>query len=349
MKVNEAYRIIESIVTQGFLSEKISVGGHSFLLKNITDKEYNLLQNIYPDEKSSETFLRRLCYCLVFVDDMNFLVKRRNGFFDTSGILRKFPDVVVVRLLKAVNALNEIYIDAIDFLEGFCYTQKSRYLWRVLDLYNRDAFTGIEGSNLVGMNSVQENWIAINKKLDDEEDYGKDFQIGLMITASNNHKSAKKISRNYDFHKKELDELRAEIAKYGYNKRRVEEQKKKAQWAPPVSSREDLVRELYKQMRGEKDRHDLFIEEWVKKERQKAEEAKKKAEQRQQDFRKKIQEVDDLEREDSRAVSPEEMKKVMEERKDKRSDNYMSAYEKSDQTERFMKKISSRVIRSSRN
>jgi hypothetical protein len=349
MDVKEAYKLIDSIVAKGFLSEKISVGGHSFVLKNITDKEYGLLKDIYPDEKSSETFLRKLCYCIVFLDDINFLVRRKGGFFDVTSLLRKFPEPAIRRLLKAVNALNEVYIEAIDFLEGFCYTPRSRYLWRVLDPYNRDAFTGIEGSNIVGLNSVQENWIAINKKLDEEEDYGKQFNMALMITSSNNHKSAKKISRNYDFHKKELDELRQEIAKYGYNKRRVEEQQRKAQWTPPINSREDLVRELYKQMRGEKDRHDIFIEQWIEKQRQKAEEAKKKAEQRQQDFRKKIEEIDDLEREDSRPVSAEEIKKIMEERKNKKSENYMAAYEKSDQAERFMKKVSSRVIGPSRN
>lgn len=348
MKVEEAYKHIEEIIVQGFLAERVPVEGHNFVLKNITDKEYSLMTKIFPEEKTPEMFLTHLCYCIVFIDDINLLVQRKNGFFPTVCFLRQFPEIMIRRLFSLVNTINQQYLDSLDYLEGFCYTPRSRYLWNVLGTTERDYYTGIEGSSLVGMNNVQENWISINKKMDEEERYGRDFNLTLMVTASNNYKSARMISRNYEFHKKELDGLRQDIAKYGYDRKRVQEQTKKAQWTPPIKSREDLVRELYKQMRGEKDQHDIFIEKWIKKQKEKAEEAKKRAEKKQDDFKKKIEDIDTSQVEESRPVSSEELEKILKKTKGTKS-NFMSATEEADRPNRFMKKISSRVIRPSRN
>jgi hypothetical protein len=197
------------------------------------------------------------------------------------------------------------------------------------------------------MNSVQENWTIINKRLDDEDAYGRDLNFALLVASSMNPKGTKVISRNYDFHRKELEELREDIAKYGYDRKRVEEQKKEALWTAPIKSREDLVRELYRQMSGKKDKHDLFIEAWIKQQRDAAERAKEQAEARQQEFRAKIKDIDLSAVEDSKPISTSDLNKILAQRKSEMSVSApMVVHDEREEKDRYIRKMSSTIIRS---
>jgi hypothetical protein len=201
----------------------------------------------------------------------------------------------------------------------------------------------------VGVNAVQENWIVINKRLDEEDVYDRELNLSLMVASAMNPKGTKVISRNHDFHKRELEELREDIAKYGYDRKRVEEQQEKAAWTAPIKSREDLVRELYRQMSGKKDRHDLFIDEWIKQQKVAAEKAKQQVEERQREFRTKLREVDLSSVEESKPISTAELNKVL--AKKRVSDvgpgvtQPIIDVNENEDKERFLKKISATVIR----
>jgi hypothetical protein len=256
--------------------------------------------------------------------------------------------VFLMKIRDAIRKLNDEFIESIDFLEGFCYTDRSRYLWKVLDLSRRDEFVGFSGLRNTGLNSVQENWIIINKRLDEEDEYKKDFHLAILIASSSNPKGAKTISKNYEFQMKELDELRKDIAQYGYDRKRVEEQQRPEGWAAPLRTKDDLVKELYREMSGHKDKHDLFIEKWLEQQRSKAEDAKKRAEEKQQQFRQKVQVIDEATVEESKPISTEELNRRIRDRKEARGSvrPYISAYEATDNRELFMRKLSATVIRS---
>jgi hypothetical protein len=189
----------------------------------------------------------------------------------------------------------------------------------------------------------------VNKNLDEEEAYAKDFNLALIVASAYNGKGAKSMSRTFEAHRKELDELREEIAKYGYDKRRETEEKKIADgWSAPLRTKEDLVKELYREMSGDKDKHDLFIERWMQQQKDAAEEAKRLTEERQKEFRDKFDAVGPEFMEGSRPVSAEEMKKIIDRHKvvkESGVSQFISSVEGTDNKERFLKKISATVIR----
>lgn len=310
MTVEEAYKNIEKIITYGFLYKKFSVFGCNFIFKNVMEKEFEDLFALSSKEKDLNLIC--LAYSTIFFNGISFLKDRINNLPSLIDFYRSLPTIFVNKVINVINDVNELYLDSIEYLEGFCYSERSRFLWSVLDPYNRSSYVGLEGVDDLGMNNVIENWIHINKKLDEEEEYNKELNMILLIVGSSNYKAARTLSRNYEMHQRELKELRMEICKYGHSRNRAQENdKKREEWTAPLLSREDMVKELYRQASGYKDKHDIFIEEWLKKQKEKAERAKKEVEEKQKSYRKKIEnENENMNYEISRPATKEELERI---------------------------------------
>lgn len=308
MDVKEAYKNIEKIICYGFLYEKVSIKGFDIIIKSITNKEYDRLELLYSNDKDYELY--SLAFCTAFINGINFISNRENRILELVNFYKKAPSFFVNLIIKAVSMLNSIYLESLDYLEGFCYSPISKYLWSILDPYKRSSFVGIKGIDEIGLNSVIENWIYINKKLDEEEDYNRLLEMTLLIVGASNYKAARTLSRNHENHQRELKELRDEIFKYGCNKNReIKNNEKREEWTPPLLTREDLVKELYRQASGYKDKHDLFIEEWIQKQREKVNEVKKSVEEKQKEYINKIKMEEDK-IEFSRPASKEDIDKI---------------------------------------
>jgi hypothetical protein len=107
IKVQEAYENIERIITYGFLSARISFGGHDLLIKNITDKEYMQLQKLCSLKNKKKNNLYSLVYCTAFINGMNFL-DRRDDYF--NNLLKFYEQASVLFVLRVVNAINELNV-----------------------------------------------------------------------------------------------------------------------------------------------------------------------------------------------------------------------------------------------
>ena len=342
MESDQAYPVIERIITQGFLTAEVRVNGSYVVLKSMTDRESSML-DLYRDRKDALTDLTcKLSFCTFSVDGESMLDTRSEAVPRLMKLYADAPTSMVSALNGAIKQVSEHYYDVLEFLEGFCYTDKSRYLWRV---YKEDGLLSFPGARVAGLNAVQENWAFVNRQMDEEDEYGKQFHLFLMVASSMNSKGAKAISRNYDSQREELEDLRSEIRKWGYDKKRIEEEQKRAEWTAPMRSREDTVRELYRQMRGDKDKHDLFIDKWMERQRARAEEMKQRATNRSREFRESMQaDPMSLDVEDSRMATPEEIE-ALSSAPMAYTSKYMSAFERAGQDDRFIKKISTRVIR----
>ena len=348
MNVKEAYNNLEKIITYGFLSVRINLGGLNIVLKNITDKENQSLN--YYGNVGKDSLLYKLALSTFVIGTENLLEKRSERLEDLKNFYASLSTVVIDKLTVALSTLNKRYSDSLRFFEGYCHTMDSRYLWNAI---GKDGlklnYTGTKGIENVGINSAQENWMIINRELDEELVYDRDFNLSILIASSMNPKGAKQISGNYKKQRDELLEVREEIAKYGYDKKRITEKKKEDGWAQPIKSKSDLVRELYRQMRGEKDRHDLFIEQWMEEQKRKAEAAKNAVKERQKEYREKLEEIDLSTVEQSRPVSLEEIEKIKDKKKNKKKEvngeSFMTAYEDVDKKGRFLKKISTKIIK----
>ena len=346
MNVERAYSILEDSVTYGFIYRGLSYKDNIFMLKTISDKENNLIP-FYTTGDDSEASLCRLAFSTFMINGYNFLKDRNENIRNLIDFYKNSPVTFIQALVKHINEIYKDFTDSLSFLEGFCYTNRSRVLW---DLYRGSncRICVVEGSENLGINSVQETWILVNRQLDDEEDYNTQFRLSLMIASSMNSKGCQKIENQYEAHKKELGELRKDIAKYGRDKSRIlDKEKARNGWAAPLETREDMVRELNRQMSGDRDKHDVFIDDWIQAAKDKAAEEERLVQERVRIFRENLKrDIDFTKVEDSRIATPEEVQRMM---NNKHSNSISVATEPIEKTYSQMdviKKVSGTVIKS---
>jgi hypothetical protein len=321
------------------------------VFKTLNENEYKLLKYYTDISDNAKVLLYKLALSTFMINGNNVLNNRTENVPDLFSFYESLPYKALYLINEELDKVYAEYIDSLKYFEGFCYTDKSEYLWKVLNKNNPidNDYFGITGCKTLGLNSAQENWIIINQKLDNEEQYEQQFHLSVLVASSFNPKGAKSISREFESKKQELEDVRVVIAEYGYDKKRQEEEKKTSKWTAPIRTKEDLVRELNRQMRGEKDNHDIFINNWINKQKKLAEEAQKSVDDKQKEYRKKMEDIELTSNlEDSRIITEEETKNLTNKLKTQ-TRNLLKETRKFKQTElnsKYIKKLGSRVIQS---
>lgn len=311
MTKKEAYQALSDLIYKGFLTMTLEMAGKLFVFKTINKKEYNLIK-LYSglSDNSTQFNLNYLIFSLFMVEEENILQKREEKIKDFLKFFYNIPFILYSKIFEELLSLRSISEEASQFIEGFSYTDQSRKMWRLMqnNLPNSEKFTGIPGTSQIGLNGYQESWILINKMLDEEERYNYNFSLAILVASASNPKGAKNIRARHDASVQKNEGRRKKLAKEGYIK--------KFQWAPkrwaaPVDTAEELVAELMRQIEGKKDRHDLFIEEHMRKLREEAEEQTRQAEKKLEEVRKKqIEEGIPAISGTQRAVTAEEIEKL---------------------------------------
>ncbi len=312
MDRDEAYSALSDLIYKGFLTAELNLEGKLLIFKTVNEKEYDLIK-VYSGNPNSFGYGTRFnIYFLIFslfaIDNQNVLYTRNQNIKELYDYFFNLPDYLIKRTLKHLNSMRLMAYEALKFLEGFCYTGQSRSAWKALNgkFPSSVEFTGIPGTTDLGMSLHQESWVIINRSLDSEEDYNKDFSLSLMVASSSNPKGSRHIRNQFDSNKKMAEDRRKKLALVGF----IDTQKWTPDgWASSVDTAEELVAELERQMNGVKDKHDLFIEKYMDQIRVQAEKNTKEAEERiiaAQQGRDNVF-IDG----EQRAMTPEEMKSLM--------------------------------------
>jgi len=342
----EAYQKLSDMIYKGFLAMTFKLSDKYFVFKTVNEKEYDLIK-LYSGNKDKNYVARFNMYFLIFslflIDGENVLKNRDEKIKELYKFFNDLPILLYTRISEELTELRKNAEEAVDFLEGFSYTSSSRRVWQLTkgNLPNSESLTGISGTRHIGLNVYQENWILINRMLDEEEKYNNDFSLAILVASASNPKGAKGISSKHDAYKKTNAERREELAKKGHSQ---EPKWKPTGWAVPVETAEELVDELMRQMSGKKDKHDLFVEEHMRKLREKAEGQVREAEQKLEKIREKRKEEGGPSiMSTQRVLSEEESKELM----SKKSNNLLLLPGKKAQKEeqvRFLKKVGSKIL-----
>lgn len=347
MDRNTAYAILSDLIFNGFLSASMSISGSTFVFKTLTGREIDLLK-VYLGKSAGGSFRDALLsrYFAVFsifsIDGRNILSEREALFNQLLGFLGEIPEKLFGQIINGLNALREEEFEAIKFLEGFCYTALSRRLWRVHrgHMPNEESITGIPGTCKLGVNVHQENWVSINRMLDSEEEYNRNFSMALLVASASNPKGVRRISSQHDLRIHTSEERREKLAREGF----IDTDKPVTGWAAPVDTVEELVAELERQMGGKKDKHDIFIEEHMKRLREEGERKRREAETRIRSLRESRSDGNRLISGEQRALTPEETAQLMSRKRSGLANAVPENAVTPEDKDRFMKKIGSRVL-----
>jgi hypothetical protein len=340
MQRDDAYQNLSDLIKKGFLTLSLSINDKLLIFKTVNDKEFQNARLLAGKDVSLFN-LYFLVLSTLAVDGNFVLESREKCTHELFDFYYDLPDKVCVSILKELGSLRETSFEVFKFLEGFCYTGRSRTLWRVYNNNppNLDELTGIPGTGKMGLNVHQESWINVNRALDDEDVYNQQFNFALLIASSNNPKGARQIRGKYDSNMKIQEDRRVKLAEEGYID--VERIWRPDGWALPTDTAEELVAELERQMTGKKDKHDLFIENHLKRLRNEAARRTKEAEDRIKAFRKEgMPDFDGFQR----ALTPEEMKEMMTSQKNPSGIVSVLENDSSKQGDKFLSKIGSKII-----
>jgi len=280
MDKDAAYRILSELIFKGFLCSGVTLENNFFVFKTINEKEYELIKYSCgnPDDKNyvNRFNIYFLIYSLFMLNGKNILLTRNNDIESLYEFFKELPKTIHSNILKHIVDLRNDTFDATKYLEGFSYTDTSRAHWKTAKglIASPDLYTGIPGISNLGLNIHQENWSIINKALDEEERYNQFFSMALLVASASNPKGTKQIRSRHDSQLKNVEDRRKRLAEAGY----IDVKAWRPEgWAAPVDSAEELVAELERQMEGKKDKHDVFMENYMKKLRENAQARVKEA------------------------------------------------------------------------
>jgi len=283
MEKQEAYTALADLIFKGFLTSELNISEKSLIFKTINEKEYDLIK-IYAGSPKNSGYQSRfniffLAFSLFIVDNQIVIRNREESLQELYDFLSNIPEALFRNMMTKLNEIRAVSYDVLKYLEGFSYTNFSRSAWKALrgNLPNCSEFTGIPGTSEMGMSIHQESWILINRSLDYEEDFNNDFSLALLVASASNPKGSRHIRSQHDSIVKGAEDRRQKLAREGF----IDVKKWSPEgWAAPVDTVEELVAELDRQMTGQKDKHDIFMENYLKKIREEAEKKTREAEER---------------------------------------------------------------------
>lgn len=291
MDVGKAYTVLQRVVETGYDMAGVSISGIPVVLKTITPLEISLArQHSFGGElKAFRLYL--LAYHTLMIKGKTCIEERPSSIEDLVDFYKELPQEVLELVEETAYQLQKRYRRYMRLIEGFTLSDSSRTLWKLRkgNACINEETTGIPGSTYIGVSECTLAWSIVNTSLDQNEEYERGMEEAMFIASASNPKGVDKISKSMEVSKKEAQERKRILIKYGsmIHKDLIEGREivKKEKWTSSVTTSEDLVKELNRQMKGEKDRHDLFMESYLERIKKAAEEEQRKAEEKLREIR----------------------------------------------------------------
>ncbi len=284
----EIYKDVESLIFRGFLVKSANINGVPFAFKSLNHREFEFLQWIGEGSDWKDHFIAHSCWLIGGISVLADRPKRMSALVsEVSSMSESIKNVIVHHLMTLLTRVNR----SIRLVEAYSLESYSRYRWAQLkgtDLMS-PSVTGIAGTEHLGLNWAQMTWRALNDFQDKRDVAERDWDNAKFIGSCMAGKGIRKIYRQDEERRNKERQERFERKDRIIREARFNEVFVETQDAVGVKivarTAEDLARIIEKELKGEKDWHDLAIE---AEEKRQAEEAQ----QRQHDIREVYMEVE---------------------------------------------------------
>jgi len=244
---------IRNLLFKGFLTTRVSFADITLVLKTVNEAERDKTLFYSGEGNTKEAVIRQVMYSIFLVDDVN-LLDLRNDPLRLDPIKKLFMSMnkeFLTVVLEKLARLNAWYFFEMRNIYRFSLERESRLIWPSVKMcpMNDSRITGIPGTDTIGVNVHQMQWRVYNE-LEDHEVLLKGIwqQAKFIASAVAGSKAIQKVNEHDKMAQEENERIKKRILRgeVGY-------------------TREDLVNEtideLERQIRGEKDEFDRFVEE----------------------------------------------------------------------------------------
>lgn len=257
---DDRYKDLEDLLYLGFIPHRARICGVDFVFKTVSELEYrktSLMSGIAGDPLYNIKFHYNYLYHSVYmVNGVNILEKRDDIYEELITIFKSLPSVLIKKIFDILDKLSARLNKCSNLVEAYSYENISRYSWlsKKNTILNSYTHTGIRGTEALGLNQFQKYWQVLNLREDEKDAFEDNYGLAKFVASFTDPKSVKKMDAQ-DKAKKEEEVKRREMVKLIGSS----EEERLVKY-DPTASREGIVSELEKQMRGEKDDHDKAIE-----------------------------------------------------------------------------------------
>lgn len=289
------YEDVETLIQVGFLSHTFRAHGITFVLRSLGPGDLFLLRSRTGGMEDSSWQYWMVATSIWMVNGINLLTEPH----------------AVVRLFEAVQQLprssREILFSlaaglytrqnrAIEAVEPYCYESVSRFRWKGFNSHSPGIYSGVPGTENLGLNYAQQMWAVFND-VEDKRQQDQTLWDGFKLVASGMApKGVKKIDQKEQQMKQAEDERRqATRDRFFYICKGLlmPDGKAKDDLSPYITfskTPDQLAEEMYNWVTGKEDHHDKVVNEYKRRVIAKYKDEKAAREERQAALRKKLDE-----------------------------------------------------------
>lgn len=255
------YTDVEELITTGFLAQTVEVAGITMAMRTFCPSDGILLRHRVGLNVTERTWREWIVSTSVWMIDGQVLLGDPNAASVVRQHLRSLSKGTIGTLFSIYTSLHNRLTTALARTEAFCYEEISRATWRMVGrrLMSGHAPDGL--SHSLGMNHVQRMWAAYNEAEDVRIQWAQEWAAAKLVASAQSPKGVRRLNQREESDRKLEDERRHRIIAMTYHKatgKHVEDQSGYVVFRSVTS--EELVEEMNRTLRGEKDFHDQVID-----------------------------------------------------------------------------------------
>ncbi len=250
--MSDYFKDIRNIIEKGFIVESFKINDVIIKIKNP-----NLQIIEWTEEFSSQNIERSVALLTKLI--ISISGRETKDFF--YEVFETLMDSQIFSILSKMyvyaHRLMNRAIHANKYLEAYCYTDESRYLWKAWK--SRSLFTT---HRLEDLNNIQISWVIWNEAEDERIESDRDWEKAFFIASATNPKGVEAVQKKWRIKDNQELERREDLidqaVKGLFEETEGVEIKKKTR-IKKQKTMQDLEEEMRKWVSGEEDDHDVIV------------------------------------------------------------------------------------------
>lgn len=291
------YEDVEKLISPGFLSHTLTIGGMKLALRSLTPGDLFLLQSRVGKGREIDWKIWTLASSIWLMDGY-VLLGNVNAVPRIAAAFYHLPKSSQEILFSVMLGLFSRQSKAMDAIESYCYESGSRLQWKTYGGHLPKEHAGIQGVDSLGSNHIQRMWAFFND-IEDQRHQDETLWNGFKLSVSPHSPDGVKKLDAHDTQKRqnELSRRQAVHDRFFYTKTGVikpgqKEDRKIYGVVVQPKTDEDLVDEMYRWVTGKEDAHDKAINDYKQKIQDRYEQEKQDQLQRQMELRARREQVE---------------------------------------------------------
>lgn len=274
----EVFRDVEPLLFKGFVYAQAVINDVPFVFKSLNHHEFEYLALMGGLQGAPKLVSRNLNYFLalgvLMMNGVNVLADRENWLPQIADMFGSFAEGARRKIVFHLSEINRRANRAVILSEAYALEAQSRLRWAQFQglTLSSSSVTGFHGTDVLGLNWGQLTWRAINHFEDSREQTEREWENSKFIASAMAGKGMSKVyaqdRRRRQTEREETLARRDRIIRFALLNETPTGLTKDGQNMVAARTVEELATQLERDLKGEKDWHDMVVDHYEQQARQ---------------------------------------------------------------------------------